>query len=240
MVHTTNTQLPILILHGWGVFGDKYSELTRLLEKDGYSVYAPDFPGFGKEPLHGDVMVLDDYVTFIREFLKKHHMKKVIIIAHSFGGRVAAKLAASYPTIVDRMVITGSPLIKRKLSLKKQIIAQIVKGGKKGVSILPAPVQAVLQKMIYRSIGEWDYYKAGKLKETFKQIINEDVSSVLGKISVPVLLVWGEQDTMVPVVDGKDIAARIPHAIYKSLPASHRLPYEYPDRFYNAIKEFIQ
>src|SRR5258708_1321660 len=206
--NTNQAKMPIVILHGWRKRGKDYDVLKKILEQDGFSVDAPDMPGFGSEPLGKKVMRIDDYVAFIYDFLQKKKYKKVILIGHSFGGRVAAKFAYRYPEIVQKLIITGSPLIKRKLTTKKQIISSLAKTGKKILAVLPENYSDMFRKILYRSLGEWDYYKSGNLRETFLHVINEDISPVLSKISIPALLVWGENETFVPVVDGKEISQR--------------------------------
>lgn len=232
----------ILILHGWAttLSGARYSELTTLLASDGYTVFAPDLPGFGKEKLQKPVMVLDDYVAFVDVFLKKEKLKKVVIIGHSFGGRIAAKFAATHPEKIEKLILTGAPLIKRKLSPKKQLAFLIAKTGKAILAFFPKPMQDLSKKLFYRSIGEWDYYKANELKATMQAIIREDLLPILPNIHAPTLVVWGENDTFVPLVDGKEIAKDIKHAKFVAIPgATHKLPYEYPLKFFQAVKTFL-
>lgn len=229
-----NKKYPIIILHGWAttMTGSRYQKLQTILEKKGFKVFAPDLPGFGKEPLTKPVMDLDDYVSFVKDFMKKKKMSRAILIGHSFGGRIAAKLTAQNPDLVEELILTGSPLIRKKLSLKKQIITTITKSGKSAVELLPENVSHMLKKGLYRAIGEYDYYKAGNLKETFKKIINEDLLSLLPTIQTKTLVIWGAADTFVPVPIGEEIASIIPHAQFILVPnATHKLPYEYPQEF---------
>lgn len=230
----------ILILHGWGISGKKYQDLVALLKKEKFIVYAPDFPGFGSEKLSKSVMNLADYVDFTFTFIKKHKLQKPIIIGHSFGGRVATKLAYQYPSLVSTIVITGSPLIKKKLSHKKKLAQFLAKTYSQVFAFVPASYSKQLKKLLYRTIGEWDYYKAEQLRETFKQIIAEDQSVLLPKVKTKTILVWGENDSMVPVKDGKHIASLLPNATFISIPDSfHNVPYAQPELFYNAIKKYL-
>ncbi len=233
----------ILILHGWAttMSGSRYSELTALLASDGHTVFAPDLPGFGREKLQKPVMVLDDYVSFVDAFLKKKKIKKAIIIGHSFGGRIAAKFAATHPEKVEKLVLTGAPLIKRKLTAKKRVAFLVAKSGKAALSFFPASFQTIGKKLLYRSIGEWDYYKANELKATMQAIIREDLFPLLPNIHTPTLVVWGENDTFVPLGDGKEITKHIKYAKFVSIPqATHKLPYEYPEKFFQAAKSFLR
>src|SRR5437868_1870950 len=100
---------PILILHGWGKTGSAYSAIQKLFEEKGYEVFAPNLPGFGSESLVKPVMNIDDYAEWVIEYLKKKKRKKVILIGHSFGGRISAKLTAFHPELVEKLILTGAP-----------------------------------------------------------------------------------------------------------------------------------
>lgn len=230
----------ILILHGWKVAVNRYKPLQELLEKEKFSVLIPELPGFGTEKLLKPIMNLDDYVEFVFQYIEKEKIKKIILIGHSFGARVGAKFAYYHPEHVEKLILTGAPLIKQKLSTKKQIAFIISKIGKKLILALPNSCQKFLRKSLYFSLGEWDYYKSGELKETFKAIIDEDLLPILSKITVPTLLVWGERDTFVPLHVGLQIKKEIKNAKLEVIPdASHRLPCNEPALFMSSIEKFI-
>jgi pimeloyl-ACP methyl ester carboxylesterase len=234
-------KIPIVILHGWGLSGDRYSAVKKILEKAGYQVFTPNFPGFGGKKLLKPVMDLDDYVGFIHDFLTEENLEKVIFIGHSFGGRVATKFSYKYPKKVEKLILTGAPVIREPLSLKKKLIGIIARTAKKILSYSPIRVVEFISWVAYRIIGEWDYFKAGELRPTFVKIINEDLSSLLPSISTKSLLLWGEYDTFVPTAIGKKAAQRMQHAKYYEIPtATHKLPYEKPSLFAKAVLAFIE
>lgn len=231
----------ILILHGWRLYGAKYSEVRQVLEKNNFLVYTPDFPGFGSEPLKNPDMTLDDYVLFLNSFYKKHHITKAILIGHSFGGRIAAKFAEKFPKRIEAIIFTGAPLVKQDFSLKKKIMKLAAQKGKKTLEKFPEGIQRFIQRGVYRFIGEWDYYKSNDLKQVFKNVIREDASVYLHKISAPTLVLWGANDTMVPEKYGKQIAALIPGAKFESIrDAGHSVIYAYPKDFAKLVIRFLK
>lgn len=231
---------PILILHGWKKRGADYNELAGMLEKEGYTVFAPDMPGFGITKLTKESMFLSDYVTFVKQYLNEKNIKKVIIIGHSFGGRVGAKFTVTYPEMVEKLILTGSPLIKHPLSFKKKIISSLSKIGKQILFFTPAKNSDSARKIIYRMLGEWDYYKSNELSQTFKNVVQEDLSNILSHIHVPTLIIWGEKDTFVPIADAKEIGQKISGALVIVLPnATHKVPYEDPHVFFTEVAKFL-
>lgn len=229
----------ILILHGWGLQGSKYNDLKDLFPADKYTVYAIDLPGFGKEVLNNENMHLSDYVEFVYTFLTTKHIKSVILVGHSFGGRVGLKFAYTYPDMVEKMILTGTPII-RHFSFRQRIGSIIAAVGKKGISFFPQEAENIFRKFLYRLIGEYDYYKAGNLKKVLTNIVNEDLQEYAKSISCPVLLVWGEKDTFTPATDVKEILQLIPNG--RGIVVSgttHGLPYKNAELFYKEIKDFI-
>lgn len=230
----------ILILHGWGLSGEKYVDLQKILEKNGYKVLAPDLPGFGTEPLVKSDMTLDDYSKFLYQFYKKNKITTAYIIAHSFGGRVTAKFAMQHSELIEKIVFTGSPLIRQKLGIKKQLVSTTAYMSKWLMERLPKKLQKKIRWVVYRSIGEWDYYKADEMKETFKNVINEDTAAYLPKIKNPVLNLWGKHDKMVPEYVGRQITAAIAHAQFGYIEdGGHAIPYSHPREFSRQVLSFL-
>ncbi len=228
----------ILILHGWGLQGSTYERLVSLFPSI-YSVHVLDFPGFGKEPLLQTHLYLCDYVEFVRNFIRAKHIKSAIIIGHSFGGRVGVKLAFEYPDLVEKLILTGTPII-RHFTIRQRVGKIVAVIGKGVVSILPGKIGELLRKALYRFIGEYDYYKAGSLKKVFINIVNEDLTVYARNISTPVFLVWGKDDSITPSSDVADIQKIMPHAQGVIVPGTaHGLPYRNPELFYKEIKSFI-
>lgn len=232
---------PILILHGWGLSGNKYAETQKLLEEKGYKVYAPDLPGFGYVEMLNGSMVLDDYVFFVKKFIEREKLKKVILIGHSFGGRVSVKFAVKYPEMVEKLILTGAPLLRPKLGFKKYVISKtaLLLGFVK--NYLPLSVTQMLRKLIYRFIGEYDYLKADKMKSTFVNVINEDLVDVIKNIDIPTLLIWGKNDKLVKI----EIANKAHKFIKKSKleiieNEGHALPYKSPKIFSTLVINFIK
>jgi pimeloyl-ACP methyl ester carboxylesterase len=235
---------PIVLLHGWGstMSGEKYKTLQTILERDGYKVYAPDLPGFGNNPLKKDALTFNDYCTFVYQLITKEiKAKKVILIGHSFGGRIAIRFTHEHPNLVEKLVLTGASGIPHQLPLKKRIISTVSKIIKPIFTIPPFSFfYRFSRKFVYRSLGEMDYYKAGPLQETFKNVYMVSIVDDLDKISVPTQLIWGKDDTFTPIADGALMHKKIADSQFVMIPdATHKLPYERPDIFAQTVIPFI-
>lgn len=231
----------IVILHGWGLFGNKYLDLRKILEKNGYKVYAPDLPGFGKEKRINNSMTLDDYVIFFKNFLDKLKLKKVILIGHSFGGRISVKFTAKYPEVIEKLILTGAPILRPSLNFRKRIISNFLKFFKIFIHFIPYPINKIARYLIYKIIGESDYYKAQGMKETFVNVINEDLTEIAKQIKNKTLLVWGKNDKLVPIYIGQGAREIIKNSKFIILPnEGHGLPYKNPEIFSKVVINFLK
>lgn len=235
----------IIILHGWGLNGGKYNGLVKILALK-YKVFTPDLPGFGKN-LTDKGLYLLDYANFLKDFINDKKLKNIVLLGHSFGGRVITKFLSVYDAKeygIKAIILTGTPLTRQKTSLRKIVGVLMAKIGKSAFTILPKSIsqssQDFFRKIVYTIIGEWDYYKADKMSKTFTHIVFEKLETYLDKIKIPTLIVWGENDTITP----SDIAVKIQKLISNSKliiveNETHKLPYGNPEIFSQTIAPFI-
>lgn len=237
-------KLPIIILHGWGSSAVAWEKTKKLLENAGYSVLVPDLPGFGKEPPPKIPWTVSDYVEWVLD--KFAQLDKFILIGHSFGGRIAIKLAAKYPQKVEKLVLTGAAGI-RFISLKERIkITLFLLGSKIFNFLFYLPpfnlLKALIRKISYYLLGAKDYVglRNGTVKGTFKKVINEDLIDILEKINIPTYLLWGKDDLMIPSKHAYIMAKKIPGAKLEIIEkVGHRLPYGQPEIFVEKVVKFL-
>ena len=107
----------VLLLHGWGCDSSIFSSFVNEFCNKA-SVIAVDFPGHGQSGEPQEPWGVPEYAEQVRLLLKEMEVSKVHIIAHSFGGRVAIWLAAHYPEMIDKMILTGAAGILKQQSSK--------------------------------------------------------------------------------------------------------------------------
>ncbi|MCQ2398984.1 MAG: alpha/beta hydrolase, partial [Clostridia bacterium] len=110
----------LLFLHGFLSSGASFNYQTSYFEKF-CDCFAPDMPNFGNAEKTEKAYKIDDYVDWLINFINGKGIKKPIVVAHSFGGRVAVKAAATYPDLFSALILTGAAGIKPRFSLKKKI-----------------------------------------------------------------------------------------------------------------------
>ncbi len=189
----------IVLLHGWGQNIEMMQPLGDRLTY--FRITILDLPGFGHSSEPDSVWTIEDYASFLHQFLSELKIKKPIVIGHSFGGRVAICYAASYP--VSKVVLFGAPCIRENQTLTtKQKFLKTVK---------KLPGMTGLSNFAKKHIGSTDYRQATpRMRDILVQVVNQDLSDKAQKISVPTLLIWGNQDEAAPLEDAQKLEKLLP------------------------------
>lgn len=205
----------IVLLHGWGSNIKLFANLIDLLSKK-YKVVAMDMPGFGESAEPPSAWCVDDYVDFVIDFLKDYNTDKVMLLGHSFGGRVIIKMNSrkNLPFKITKVILVDSAGILPPKSNKKSFRTYYYKAGKAVLStgiaqkLAPNALENFRKKM-----GSADYAAASPLmRQVLVKVVNEDLEPLLPNIKCPTLLVWGVNDTATPLSDGEKMEKLIPDA----------------------------
>lgn len=191
---------PIVLLHGWGGQVESFKPVFAHLAKT-YKVCALDLPGFGRSEMPPESWNVGSYTLFLTSFLESVGIDKASIVAHSFGGRIAIMLAATFPEKVEKLILVDSAGIRLK-GIKYYRRVFLAKTGRFLFHLFGKKGEKAKQ-ILYRFAGSKDYLEAGKMRGTLVKVVSEDLRSILPKIVAPTLLVWGEHDTETPLVHGK-------------------------------------
>ena len=207
----------VLLLHGWGCSVQHFSQIAGELQKD-YRVTVIDFPAHGQSDRPPEPWGVPEFAECVKGLMEQLRLSPCDVIAHSFGGRVALYLAATWPEIVNRLVITGGAGIKKPQTeeqKKRSEAYQKKKQSLMGLTKLPL-VGGMAQKSLkalQQKYGSPDYLALDdEMKKTFVKVISQDLSPLLPKIRASTLLVWGENDTETPLWMGRKMEQEIPDA----------------------------
>lgn len=237
------TKNPILILHGWNLNKQRFNSLINVLNSKNYRVYCPDLPGFGSAKMPDKPYQLSNYVDFVISYLNKNNISKADFICHSFGGRIGIKLSAFYPERVGKLILTGVPGVLPVPKLKVIFFWGLAKVGKLFFSLpFLSLFKKSSQRFIYRVARASDFYNTNQnLKETFQLVVKEHLVTYLNKIQSPVLLIWGENDKIVPTIVAEKMKLLIPKSNLLIVEnTAHAFPYSNPELFFQKIETFLK
>lgn len=232
----------LVILPGWEGSKTSWENFINLAQND-FEVYCLDLPCFGQELCPHEVWGVAEYAEFVRQKIKELHLNKPILLGHSFGGQIAAYLAANGSAEFSRLILSGASAIRPKRSFKRFIFSLMAKVGKIFFSLpLLKNLTAPAQKFLYRLADSPDYSSAsGVQREIFKKIIRQDLTEELKSIKMPTLIVWGALDSYVPLTSGKKIAALIPNSNLEIIAGGkHGLHLQMPEKLYSIVKKFLE
>ncbi|MGH9224998.1 MAG: alpha/beta fold hydrolase [Acidimicrobiales bacterium] len=204
LVAERNSDSPqLLALHGWG--RDR-TDFAKALQ--GYPYLAVDLPGFGLSVAPDSAWGSLEYAKAIRPVLSAFDVPPVVV-AHSFGGRVAIQAAATLNLPLRGLVLTGVPLVRTTARPRRSPV---------GYRLTKALYQAGLVSddrigTARRRYGSADYRNAeGIMREVLVRCVNEDYEPLLGEIRCPVDLVWAVGDLEAPLAGAQEAERLIPHA----------------------------
>jgi pimeloyl-ACP methyl ester carboxylesterase len=221
----------IVLLHGWGQNIEMMDPIGRRLQDD-FRITIIDFPGFGKSPEPGHAYTVYEYYELLDKFLNKLKIKNPILIGHSFGGRVAIIYSALKP--VSKLILFGAPFRgeMKELSLKQRILKFMKK----------VPLIKNLEGYMKKRIGSRDYRNATPvMRQILVNTVNANLEEYLPKIKASTLLIWGSNDSEVPLNEARIMESRIKDCgliLYEG--CTHYAYLERIDQTTNIINEFLK
>lgn len=206
---------PILFLHGWGSSLEVWNLIIKHLEQIGkFRLVALDFPGCGKSSMPSVPLDLKDYTDLVCEFCNALNINEPIIMGHSHGGRVAVALAGYNLINIKKIVLFGAAALKPKAGIKKTLRIASFKTVKFFLTLpgIKSHSQSLLGKA-RAHYGSSDYNNAPEvMRKTLVTLVNTDLRSILNKVDCSVLLIWGSNDTAVPLYLAKEMEQKMPDA----------------------------
>lgn len=229
----------VLLLHGWGGCIGSMAPIRDSLKRS-YRVITVDLPGFGLSERPPAVWGSAEYGAAIAELLRETDTPQTVaVIGHSFGGKVAIRLALANPGITRSLVLVGTPGVRLPLSPKAARRVATVKRARAVAPHLPGPLRRWLEGRLI-TLGSEDYRNAGEMRPILVKTVNEDLREVLPGIAVPTLLVWGALDDAAPLEIGRQMEQLIRGAGLVVLEKSGHFPYlDEPGAFAAVLASFL-
>jgi pimeloyl-ACP methyl ester carboxylesterase len=255
---------PVLLLHGFGACAYTWRYLIPPLA-GAHRVLTLELKGHGlsDKPRDGHYAVADQ-ADMVAEFIRRQDLHDLVIMGHSMGGAVALmtflklkKDTKDNPGRIQKLVLIDSAGYRQKLPWFIRL-AKIPGAHNLATWLLPPRFAAalVLKKCYYdkdkiteEQIDTYAYYgslpgAAEAISETAKQIIPANIDSITEqykKIRVPVLLIWGVEDEVVPLRVALNFMRDLPNAQLVPLSGcGHIPPEEEPEATRQAIMDFLK
>jgi pimeloyl-ACP methyl ester carboxylesterase len=226
----------VLALHGWGRSRRDFAEVLN-----GLDAVALDLPGFGSSPPPPEAWGSAEYaevVSGVAEELAAGAGRPPVVLGHSFGGCVAVQLAAGRPELVQSLVLCGVPRLVRSTAPppRPKLAYRTVRALRRVGLVGEARLEAARRRH-----GSADYVAAeGVMREVLLRALSEDLEPQIAALTCPVDLVWGAEDSAVPLDSARRLALALGGAPLTVVPATgHLVPVVAPAALRAALESAL-
>jgi pimeloyl-ACP methyl ester carboxylesterase len=245
---------PVVVVHGtpWSSFNLRH--LIKDLSRD-FTIYYYDLIGYGQSDKSPGDVSLGIQNQILDQLIDHWSLDDPFIIGHDFGGTTVLRThlinARTFRKIVliDPVAVSpwGSPFFKHVnaheaafAGVPDYIHEAIVRAYIKTAAFKPID-DATLDMIVLPWIGpggkEAFYRQIAQANSSF----TDEIQPLYGKISKPVLIIWGREDTWIPLEKGKALHEMIPESLFNVISdAGHLVIEEQPDRTLEKIRPFLQ
>lgn len=253
----------LLLLHGLGCDHTTWEPVIDALARR-YTVIAPDLLGHGRSDKPRADYTLGGFANGMRDLLTVLGIDKVTVVGHSFGGGVAMQFAYQFPERTERMVLVASGGLGPEVSPGIRAIGTPGFHQAMGVLTLPGVRHAgVLGLRALKATGLkatrdldevatiYDSFKDPQARHAIRHVVRA-VVDWRGQIvsmadraylteAMPMAVVWGRDDTVIPVRHAGIAGALAPKARIEVFPNAGHFPHkDHPERFARFVHEFIR
>jgi len=187
----------ILFLHGWGGNRESLRGIGTLFQHT-HCVHLFDLPGFGDAPPPPGDWGTIEYADLVQQYILDRISGTVVLVGHSFGGRVSIRLASRRLSQIRDLVLLGVPGLPQPALSRTRLRRWGVRTLRRAMFALKPVVGDRGVRWHTDRFGSKDYQAAGVLRPVLIRTVNEDLTESATSIACPVLLVWGTDDTETP------------------------------------------
>ncbi|MCB0922986.1 MAG: alpha/beta hydrolase [Mycobacterium sp.] len=254
----------LLLIHGIGDNSTTWTSVhSKLAER--YTVIAPDLLGHGLSDKPRADYSVAAYANGMRDLLSVLDVDKVTVIGHSLGGGVAMQFAYQFPQMLERLILIGAGGVTRDVNIALRFASLPIGGEALALLRLPLvmPVLHAAGRILGGALGSsgtaGDINNALRIltdlpeptasaafTRTLRAVVDwrGQVVTMLDRCylteSVPVQLIWGDRDAVIPVSHAHMAHAAMPGSRLEIFEGSGHFPFhDDPDRFVTLVRRFI-
>lgn len=239
--------VPLVFVHGFPLSSAAWQKQIDAF-RTSHRVIALDLRGFGGSAAPHGTVTMTQYAADVCALLRRLHTGPVVLIGHSMGGYIALAFAHEHPEMLRGVVLVGTKAgadTTEAAAGRRTAAERVEKEGTQSV------VDAMAPKML--DPGNRDAQMADRVCEMMSaakpagvtgallgMAERADSTPYLKQIDVPVLVVAGETDAVIPPAESESLACGIGSAELKLIPrAGHLAAFEQPGEFNRILKEWL-
>ncbi|MBV9514209.1 MAG: alpha/beta hydrolase [Mycobacteriaceae bacterium] len=254
----------ILLIHGIGDNSSTWETVqTKLAQR--FTVIAPDLLGHGKSDKPRADYSVAAYANGMRDLLSVLGVERVTVVGHSLGGGVTMQFAYQYPQLVERVVLVATGGVTKDVHFALRLASLPM--GSEALTLLrmpgALPALQIFGRVVGTALGSTRFGRdlpdvlrvlaelpeptaSSAFSRTLRAVVDwrGQVVTMLDRCyltqSVPVQLIWGEDDSVIPVGHASMAHAAMPGSRLEIFGKSGHFPFhDFPDRFVEVVERFI-
>jgi pimeloyl-ACP methyl ester carboxylesterase len=256
VVDTGGDKPPLVFVHGLGGRWQNWLlNIPRFMET--HRVVAPDLPGFGDSPMPAGEISIRGYGQIVDRLCAQLGFDCPVVVGNSMGGFIGAEMVLAFPTRVERLVLVAAAGLSIE-NMRREPLLTVARLWAANATWIGARGEAVVRRRrLRRAALQFLVRYPEKLSPqltyelvegtgkpgfipALEALMSYSYRDRLSEIEIPVLVVWGENDMLVPVADADEYADLIgPNArrlVFED--TGHLAMLERPTRFNRMLSEF--
>ena len=234
------TGSPLVLLHGYPLDHHLWDEVVPLLQ-DTFDLIVPDLRGFGESSTVDSFYTMEDIASDIAALLDHLEIEKTAIVGHSMGGYVALAFARLYPERITGLGLVSTQVLADAPDRRDGRYKSAAEVADKGIASVVAAMtpkftsDARLQEFARQSMEQQQPAAyIGALKAMAERV---DSTPLLSSLTVPVVIVHGDADSLIPIDRAREVKAALPNAHLVEIGGAGHMPMmEAKERTAQALK----
>lgn len=234
---------PLLLIHGIGGDADEWAFCFEPFSR-AHRVIAIDLLGFGRSDKPLIDYTIAGFVEVVEQFLSGLKIERAAVLGESLGGWIASAFALKFPERVERLILVDAAGVwgdMKELPIDVRVSTRAhLRDGFRLLFYDKRMATDLLIDLAYElHLERGDGYTIDSVLRN-QQDGRERLDEVISQLSLPTLIVWGEQDEMIPLAVGRNLHRLIAGSKLEVIPECGHLPaLEKPAEFVRCVLEFL-
>jgi pimeloyl-ACP methyl ester carboxylesterase len=235
---------PVVLVHGLGASAEDWVAVAPYLAGAGFRVYMPDLPGYGRseQPANFSYSIPDE-ARAVEGFLDAKRLPRVDLGGWSMGGWIAQKIAGDHPERVQRLMLFDAAGINEKPSWNTALFTPESAAQLDELDALLMPHPPQVPGFIAADVVRMLQKNAWVVKRALASMLAgaDTTDKLLPTLKMPVLIVWGELDRIVPLEQGETMHRLVPQSQMDVVPeCGHLAPEQCAAKIAPRVVEFLR
>ncbi len=205
----------VVLVHGLGGSAEDWRSLAPFLAKAGYRVYMPDLPGYGRSerPANFSYSVRDQ-AGIVMDFMNALRLDNVNLGGWSMGGWIVQIVASEHPDRIARLMLFDSAGLHVQPDWDTRLFTPTTAQELDQLDALLMPHPPSVPGFVARDILRFSEERAWVVQRAVASMLTgQDVTdTLLPQLRMPVLIVWGSEDRIMPLAQGEAMHRLVPQS----------------------------